>query len=118
MVRGQPGAHDGAVPRLLVLWSRPRHLTSDVAERWARGEIRALLGDDGIRSAELTRLQSASPRHGCDWSWLLEVEVAGPVRECVERGRCAEWLADLRMLGMRPAVIVVAEGLGLDEAPR
>jgi hypothetical protein len=101
--------HDREVSRLLVLWSRPAHLTYEEAERWARAEIRALLRSDGVRAAELTRLESASERHRADRSWLLELEVAGPVPECVESGPCADWLGDMRLLGMRPAVMLAAD---------
>ena len=103
------------MPRLLVLWSRPPHLTVEEAERWARGELRALLAGDAVRSAALTRLESASPRHGCDWDWLLELEIAVPVRECVDSGVFAAWLGDLRLLGMRPAVAVVADRVALED---
>jgi hypothetical protein len=103
------------VPRLLVLWSRPSHLTADEAERWARGEIRALLADGSVSLAELTRLESASSRHGSGWSWLLELETAVPVRECVEHGACADWLGDLRLLGMRPVVLAAAERVALED---
>ena len=102
------------MPRVLVLWRRPDHLSAEEAERWARSEVRALLADGGIRSAELTRLESASPRHGCDWDWVLELEVADPVRDCIDRGACAEWLGDLRLLGMRPAVLLAAAGVRLN----
>jgi hypothetical protein len=114
MVRGQPAPHDGGMPRLLVLWSRPRHVTSEEAERWARAEIRSLLRADEVRSAELTRLESASARHGAEWSWLLELEVAGPATQFVKRRPCAEWLGDMRLLGMQPRVMVAAESVDLD----
>ncbi len=116
MVAARPAAHDARVPRLLVLWSRPHHLGAEEAERWVRAEVRALLAGDAVRSVELTRLEGASPRHGCDWHWLLEVEVTGSVRDCVESGPCAEWLDDLRLLGMRPAVVVATDAIGLEEA--
>jgi hypothetical protein len=103
-----------SVPRVLVLWSRPHHVSAEEAERWARSEVRALLADGAVRSAELTRLESASPRHACDWNWLLELEVADPVRDCIDRGACAEWLGDLRLLGMRPEVILVGDGLDVE----
>jgi hypothetical protein len=112
MVRARCAAHDARVPRLLVLWSRPHHLTAEEAERWARAEVRALLGDPGIRSATLTRLASASARHGADWDWLLELDIDAPDR--VERGPCAEWLGDLRLLGMKPSVVLVAGGVDLE----
>lgn len=117
MVRGQPAPHDGTVPRLLVLWSRPRHVTSEEAERWARAEIRALLRADEVRSAQLTRVESASARHGAEWSWLLELEVAGPVTEFVKRRPCADWLGDMRLLGMQPRVMVAAGSVDLDPRP-
>jgi hypothetical protein len=103
-----------AVPRLLVLWNRPHHVTAEEAERWARTEVRALRASEAFRSVHLTRLESASPRHGCEWRWLLEIEVDGRVRECVEHGRCAEWLSDLRLLGVRPAVIVADDAIALE----
>jgi hypothetical protein len=59
------------VPRVLVLWRRPHHLSAEEAERWALAEVRALLADRGVRTADLTRLASASRRHRCDWDWLL-----------------------------------------------
>jgi hypothetical protein len=107
-------AHDAGVSRLLVLWSRPVHLNAEEADRWVRAEVRALLAAEAVRSVELTRLESASPRHAADWQWMLELEVTGPVRECVERGPCAEWLGDLRLLGMRPAVVVAAGPIALE----
>jgi hypothetical protein len=115
MVAARSGRQAGGMPRLLVLWSRPAHLSAAEAERWARGEIRALLADDGVRSAELTRLENASPRHESDWKWLLELQVAGSAGECLERGPCAAWLGDLRLLGMRPTVIVAGDEVGLEE---
>ena len=114
MVRRRLAPHDGVVPRMLVLWSRPRHVTSEEAERWAQAEIRALLRADDVRSAQLTRLEGASVRHGSDWSWLLELEVAGPVPQFVKRSPCADWLGDMRLLGMQPRVMVAADSVDLD----
>ena len=114
MVRGQSASHDGAVPRLLVLWSRPQHVTSEEAERWAQTEILALLRADDVQSAQLTRIESATARHGADWSWLLELEVAGPVTQFVTCRPCADWLGDMRLLGMQPRVMVAADSVDLD----
>jgi hypothetical protein len=102
------------VPRLLVLWGRPSHLTTEETERWVRTEVRALRAGQAVRSVQLTRLESASPQHGRDYDWLLELDVSGPVRDCVERGPCAAWLGDLRLLGMKPAVVVAADAVTLD----
>jgi hypothetical protein len=109
MVTGAGTAHDVAVARLMILWTRPFHLTAAEAERWARDEVRALLAADTVRRAELTRLESASARHGSDWDWLLELEIDLPARDTVDHGPCAEWLGDLRLLGMRPRVFLAAE---------
>ena len=111
MVRAVTAAHASHVPRLLIVWSRPHHLTAEEDSRWVRDEVGALLGDARARSGELTRLQSASPRHGCDWHWLLDLDVAPPASEFVDEGVCAEWLGDLRLLGMRPQVMVVGDAV-------
>jgi hypothetical protein len=113
MVAAVPRAHHDGVSRILVLWSRPQHLSADEAERWARTELRQVLAADSVRSAELRRLEPASPRYGGDRRWLLELEVAGPARECVENGACAEWLGDMRLLGMRAEVVVADETVDL-----
>jgi hypothetical protein len=98
---------------VLIAWSRPHHLSVEEAERWARAELRSVVAADAVRSAELRRLEPASPRYGGGWHWLLELEIAGPARECVESGPCAEWLGDLRLLGMRAEVVVADETIDL-----
>jgi hypothetical protein len=108
MVPGRAAAHDVGMPRLLVLWSRPQHLTGEEAERWARAEARALLAHDGVGTAVLARLEKS------DWNWMLELEVTAPAHRWLDRGPCAEWLGDLRLLGMRPVVMVVADAVDLD----
>jgi hypothetical protein len=115
MVAGARAAHPVLVARLMVLWTRPSHFTAEEAERWARDEVRALLEVDAVRGAELTRLESASARHGCDWDWLLELEIVLPARETVDHGPCGAWLADLRLLGMRPAVLLAADNVALKD---
>jgi hypothetical protein len=114
MVAARRAYHDALVARLLILWNRPSHLTTDDAERWARVEVRGLLAHDGVAGAALTRLESASPRYGRDWDWMVELELTGPVRDCLEHGACAEWLADMRLLGMHPAVVLAGEGVELE----
>jgi hypothetical protein len=115
MVAAAGAAHDVPVARLMVLWTRPSHLTAEEAERWARDEVRRLLSADTVQGAELTRLGSASARHGSDWDWLLELEIDLPARTTVDHGPCAEWLGDLRLLGMRPTVLLAAEHIALKD---
>jgi hypothetical protein len=115
MVRAPPRDHDAGVPRVLLLWTRPHHLSSEEAESWARGELHALVAADAVRSAKLSRLEQASLRHGGEWRWLLELEIAGPVRDWVESGPCAEWLGDLRLLGMKAELVVAADAIELED---
>jgi hypothetical protein len=114
MVPAPPGDHADGVPRVLLLWTRPHHLSSEQAERWARSELHALVATDAVRSAKLSRLEQASPRHGGEWRWLLELEIAGHVRDWVETGPCAEWLGDLRLLGMKAELVVAADAIELE----
>jgi hypothetical protein len=99
------------VARLLIFWTQPQHLSVVEADAWVRGELRKVTGITGIERADLTRLRSGSERFGAPHDWMLELHLApGSVpTECVESQPCAEWLGDLRLPGMRPAV-VVADG--------
>lgn len=74
-----------------------------------REEVGRLLAIEGVRCAELTRLRDASPRYGRDWDWMLELHLTAgtDAHQCVDHhGACREWLGDLRLLGMRPSVLV------------
>jgi hypothetical protein len=90
------------VARLIVLWSRPYHLTPEQAERWAPEQVKAL----GVPGAVLTRLDG-----GCDWDWLLEIETTLPAGPWLD-----EWLGDLRLLGSSPTILVAGERIPLEEA--
>jgi hypothetical protein len=105
--------HDGGVPRLLIFWTQPPHMSAAEADAWVRGELRKITGVAGVGRAQLTRLRSGSERFEAPHDWMLELHLtSGTVpSECVEAQPCAEWLGDLRLLGMRPAV-VVADGGG------
>ena len=97
------------VARLLIFWTHPRHLSAAEADAWACGELRKVTGLAAVERAELTRLRIASERLGCPHDWMLELHLAPGTQpsECVEQRPCAEWLADLRLLGMQPAVVAV-----------
>jgi hypothetical protein len=104
--------HDGGVARLLIFWTQPQHLSAAEADAWVRGELRKLTGLAAVERAELARL-SGSERFGSPHDWMLELHLTpGAVpSDCVEAQPCAEWLGDLRLLGMSPTV-VVADGQG------
>jgi hypothetical protein len=102
------GAAKDVGTRLLVGWTRPYRLAEAEAEAWAQAELTRVLAAAGTHRARLMRLGSASARYHRPWDWLLEVEVAsdGDVRQFIESPACRELLADLRLLGMRPAAMV------------
>jgi hypothetical protein len=105
--------HDHAVARLLIFWTQPQHLSAAEADAWVRGELRKVTGLAGVERAELTRLRSRSERFAAPHDWMLELHLApgAAAADYVEAQPCAEWLGDLRLLGMRP-VVVVADSEG------
>jgi hypothetical protein len=98
--------------RLIIFWSRPLHLSDHEAETWAREEVGRLLAIEGVRCGELTRLRDASSEYGRDRDWMLELRLTAgtDAQQCVDHGACSEWLGDLRLLGMRPSVLLAEEG--------
>jgi hypothetical protein len=113
MGSGDEVLHDGWVARLLIFWTQPHHLSAAEADAWVHGELRKITGLAGVDRAELTRLRSGFDRFGAAHDWMLELHLApgAAPADCVEAQPCAEWLGDLRLLGMSPAV-VVADGEG------
>jgi hypothetical protein len=106
--------------RLLVFWTRAAHLSVEEADSWARAEASRLLDLEAVVRAELTRLHAPSAHHPRAWDWLLEVHLATGADEeaCVESTPCVEWLADLRLLGMRPLVLFAPAGVELSPRRR
>jgi hypothetical protein len=103
----------GGVARLVILWTRPYHLNAEEAEEWARQETGRLMAVDAVRHADVTRVRSASLHHSCDWDWMLEIHLSpGATAEaCLDAAAFAEWLSDLRLLGMRPSVLLAEDGI-------
>jgi hypothetical protein len=108
------------VARLVILWTRPYHLSAEEADGWTRREAARLLALEGVERAELTRLDSAPSRHVLEWDWMLDLHLRDGIdaRRCVEEQACEDWLLDLRLLGMRPAVVVVEESTTLTPEAR
>jgi hypothetical protein len=98
------------VARLVVFVDSPYHLTPAEAEDWLRGEAAALARVDGVRRGVLSRLGSPSEQLSDHWRWMIELECEDPdgsPRAVSDRA----WklvLGDLRLLGMRPSVALVA----------
>jgi hypothetical protein len=107
----QAGSADehGSVTRLLVLCARPAHLTGDEADEWLRSEVRELLADHGVTRIDFVLLASASVAWGRQWDYLIEIDLRDGTNPnaLVRSPSCAGLLGDLRLLGMRPTVLVV-----------
>ena len=90
--------------RVVILWERPDVLSNAEAVSWARAEVQRLLVSDdvaGVCLRPVAPVEDGEPRR---YDWMLEVDLAtasswhdSPLRELV---------GDLRMLGMRPLVVV------------
>jgi hypothetical protein len=104
--------------RLLVLCRRPYHLPPKEAEAWLRQELEAVLQRDGLEGATLTRLENPSAQWTRSFDWLIEFRLSGLASTAMGRGgACGELLADLRLLGMEPAVALADERVAIPLRP-
>ncbi len=92
--------------RILLCGGRPRHLGDAEGLGWLAGEAVRLAGIQGIRQLSLTPLDSPSLRQARPCDWLIEPEVDAQLdaADIVSTPVFSGLLADLRLLGMRPAV--------------
>jgi hypothetical protein len=104
--------------RLVVLWTRPHHLSDEEAQWWALGEARRLLSIPSVRGTRLTSLAAASPRWARPWDWMLEVRLAdsSEAADCADDPICTDWLHDLHVLGTRPTMVFARGGIAFGEA--
>ena len=97
--------------RLLLFVGRPNALSEREAARWMREQVAPLARMEPVTRVEVTRLQAPALRGGRDWQWLIEMhcddgeDAARAARDEV----CRDFVSDLRLLGMRPS-LVVADG--------
>jgi hypothetical protein len=100
-----------AVVRLLLFVRRPYSLEGDEAVRWMQEHAASLTTMLEVDRIDLTRLQAPPLRGGTDWQWMIEMHCAdGEAAIRASRDRCCrELVADLRLLGMQPS-LVVADG--------
>ena len=106
--------------RLLVTWMQPYHLSRAEARAWLSAETGRLLELPAIARLELTELEAPCDTRGRAWDWLLEVHLVHG-REgarCVDEPLFAEWLRDLHLLGMRPAVALADRTIVLERERR
>ncbi len=116
--RWEPAQH-GFMVRLLVLCRDPYHLSLEEAQEWLRGELEAVVRRDGLDGATLTRLRDPSSAWARDFDWLVEFRLNESLYAAAlgRGGACAELLADLRLLGMAPAVALADSGEAIQLEP-
>jgi hypothetical protein len=90
---------------------RPSSLSEDEAVRWMRGQAAPLAAMSHVDRVEVTRLQTPALRGGTDWQWLIEMHCddGEDASNAARDPACRDLVADLRLLGMQP-VLVVADG--------
>jgi hypothetical protein len=104
--------------RLLVLCDHPYHLPRENAEAWLRQELETVVRRDGLAGATLTRLGNPSAEWTRSFDWLIEFHLAGLASTAMGRGgACGELVADLRLLGMAPAVALVDDRAAIQLQP-
>jgi hypothetical protein len=111
LAQAAPAPSIEAVARLMLFVRRPYVLSEQEAVRWMREQAAVLATVGAVERVELTRLQPPALRGGSDCEWLFEMHCA----RGEDAGRaacddvCRELVADLRLLGMQPS-LVVADG--------
>ena len=94
--------------RLLLFVQRPSVLSDGEATRWMLEQAAPLARIDAVRRVEVTRLQAPALRGGRDWQWLIEMhcERAEDAARAARDEACRDLVADLRLLGMQPSLIL------------
>lgn len=96
---------------MLITGLRPQHLTAEDAHAWLVSELRVMRSLPDIESVVLTQVTPLE-RHpsSCDWVCELHIAEQADGRACVDHPVCSEWMLDLRLLGMRPRLVVLDAG--------
>jgi hypothetical protein len=94
---------------LLLFARRPYHLSDEEADNWMRLQAASLARTEAVTSVEVSRLQSPAARAAAGWDWLIEMHLAhAEAAAGVARDRaCRDLVADLRLLGMHPSLVLV-----------
>ena len=96
------------VVRVLVAVQRPHHVSLSEMETWLVAQLRAF---DGAGRMRVIRVSAGPESWGDGCSWVIEL-CCSDRDQAGDRLRQREWsglLGDLRLLGMRPAVTVLAD---------
>ena len=76
-----------------------------------REQVALLARMESVRRVEVTRLQAPALRGGRDWEWLIEMycDRGEDAARAARDDACRDLVADLRLLGMKPS-LVLADG--------
>jgi hypothetical protein len=110
----------GQMSRLVLLAEAPPHLDSEQTQAWLLRELAALVGRPGVDRVSLSRLESVSAHFARGFSWLIEVECAGPreAETATSKGAFRDLVGDLRLVGMHPSVALANHPIELtDRSP-
>ena len=94
--------------RLLLFVRRPNALSEKEADRWIRAQVAPLARMESVRRVEMTRLQAPALRGGRDSEWLIEMyfERGEDAARAARDDACRDLVADLRLLGMQPSLVL------------
>ena len=98
--------------RLLLFVRRPYSLSAEEAVRWMHEQAAPLAATSAAVRVELVRLGAPGVPSDSDCEWLIEMhyqrveDATGAARN----GPCRDLVADLRLLGMRPRLVVADTG--------
>jgi hypothetical protein len=95
--------------RILVLWNPGRGVTVKDDEAWARAHVQPIGTCHGVAAMALHPVKSAAARHPQTYGWCLELRLAPghEPRDVVRAAPFAEFIGDMRLLGMRPSVLAI-----------
>jgi len=108
MGAGAAPEDDRAIVRLMLFVRRPYHLSEQEADNWLHGQAASLARTATVQSVHVSRIHSPGSDGGRDWDWLIEMycqdaEAAG---QAARAEACRDLMADLRLLGMQPRLVL------------
>jgi hypothetical protein len=95
--------------RILVLWNAGRGVAPGEDEGWARSQAQRIESCHGVAAMALHPVLSAAVLHPQPCSWCLEVRLAPGYEpsKVVRADAFAEFLGDMKLLGMSPRVLAL-----------
>ncbi len=108
MVGSRLGGEPPSVRQIVLLCALPAKLSHEVAHDWLMGELASVADMPAVRDACLATLGGSqqAPR---SWPWMVRVDLddATDFDTVLRRGPIADLIGDLRLIGMRPEILLV-----------